>query len=135
MAVCKEQSPSSREDGWELVEELEMGPGARQNETLSVSTEARFVKLTIVSGCERPSQPQLLAGSRALPTLICAPGIAHALAGTIRSATSPTSLLDRHRELTALAVRGRHVMERRGRKDPEGEHRQFLVCGLETITI
>ena len=50
VAVCKEQSPSSRDDGWELVEEVEMVAGPRQNENLSVSTEARFVKFTILAG-------------------------------------------------------------------------------------
>jgi hypothetical protein len=49
VAVCKEQSPSSREDGWELVEEVEMVAGPQQNENLSVSTEARFVKFTILA--------------------------------------------------------------------------------------
>lgn len=47
--MCKEQSPSSREDGWELVEEVEMVAGPQQNENLSVSTEARFVKFTILA--------------------------------------------------------------------------------------
>ena len=51
VAVCKEQSPSSREDGWELVEEVEMDAGPQQNENLSVNTEARFVKFTILAGC------------------------------------------------------------------------------------
>jgi hypothetical protein len=51
VAVCKEQSPSSREDGWEVVEDVEMVAGPQQSENLSVSTEARFVKFTILAGC------------------------------------------------------------------------------------
>ena len=50
VSVCKEQSPSSREDGWELVEEVEMDAGPQQNENLSMSSEARFVKFTILAG-------------------------------------------------------------------------------------
>ena len=44
-------SPSSREDGWEVVEDVEMVAGPQQSENLSVSTEARFVKFTILAGC------------------------------------------------------------------------------------
>ena len=62
VSVCKEQSPSSRDDGWEWVEDIEMAPGARQSENLSVNTEARFVKFTILSGCAaQTTKPSVVA--------------------------------------------------------------------------
>ena len=53
VSVCKEQSPSAREDGWEPVQQLELGPG-RQHESLSLDVEARFVKFHIGAGCAPP---------------------------------------------------------------------------------
>ena len=53
VSVCKEQSPSAREDGWEPVQQLELGPG-RQHESLSLDAEARFIRFHIGAGCATP---------------------------------------------------------------------------------
>ena len=49
--MLNEAWPACRGDGWEVVEDVEMVAGPQQSENLSVSTEARFVKFTILAGC------------------------------------------------------------------------------------
>ena len=100
VSVCKEQSPSAREDGWEPVQQLELGPG-RQHESLSLDAEARFIRFHIGAGCATPlprlsrwRPPPARRHRPSAPrrhTWVGADGL-WLRADTIRSAQSPASV-------------------------------------------